>query len=84
MDPEFELGFYTELMKIGFQVGTAGQPNPQNQSQAPAVASNMMAGQNALRMPKAPMMGSNLMGTGGGGQQFADQANGPSPSPGAS
>ena len=82
MDPEFELGFYMELTKIGIQVGS-GAPNPQNQSQAPAVATNITAGQNALRMPKAPMPGSNIMGTGGGGMQMADQAAGPPPAAGS-
>ena len=84
MSPEFELGFYMELMKIGFQVGNMGQPNPQNQSQAPSVAANITAGQGALKMPKGAMNAGNLMGTGGGGQQMADQASGPSSMPGAS
>lgn len=84
MSPDFELGFYMELMKLGFQMGQTGMgmPNPQNQAQTPAMAANIAAGQGALRMPKAPMNSGNLMGTGGGGQQMADQAAGPSPMPG--
>jgi hypothetical protein len=79
VDPDFQLGFYMELMKLGF--GMPGTASPQ--APAPAITANQTAGQNAMGMPKAPMNAGKLMGTGPGGQQFADMAQGPSSMPGA-
>ena len=79
MSPEFQLGFYMELMKLGFGMpGSASTAAP-----APAITANQAAGQNAMKMPKAPMNSGSLMGTGPSNSQFADMAQGPSQMPGA-
>lgn len=83
MDAFFQLGFYTELMKISQAAGMGSMTptTPQNQAQVPSVMALGVAGQQAQAgaVPKAPMNPGTLMGTGANMSQFQDMAAGPTP-----
>lgn len=66
VSPEFQLGFYTELMKISQEVASGPpplsapnvvpKPNPPG-SPVPAVTSNQQAAQKAGQLPPVGFMG---------------------------